>query len=158
MKTQLNFILAFFVLFLFSANDLFAQDKIHFKKKGKVVEAKIIEVGTTEIKYKLWEENENGLTYVVEKTTISFIEFESGRKEYFGEALLDQEDNFVGQKRRAIKISWAGFLAGYSTVAYEQVSIQFPYLAKLCQSCAFMIELLTSGLWIPVHQDVIQTL
>lgn len=121
MKIQLSFILTFFVLFLFSTNELIAQDKIHFKKEGKIVKAKIIEVGTAEIKYKFWEEDENGLIYVVEKSTISFIEFESGRKEYFGEALLDQEDNFLGQKRRAIKISWAGFLSGYSTVAYEQI-------------------------------------
>lgn len=121
MKIKLSFILTFFVLFLFSTNDLNAQDKIHFKKKGKIVEAKILEIGTVEIKYKIWGEEEGGLTYVVEKTTISFIEFESGRTEYFGEALLDHEDNFEGQKRQAIKISWAGFLIGYSTVAYEKV-------------------------------------
>ena len=51
---------ALIIVFLFS-NNMAAQDVIHVKNKKESIQAKIIEIGTGEIKYKLWEEKEDGL-------------------------------------------------------------------------------------------------
>ena len=48
-----------FLLAIYISN---AQDKI-FRKNGQVVKAKIIEVGTTEIKYKLFDSAESPIYF-----------------------------------------------------------------------------------------------
>ena len=68
-------------LFLFSCCILFAQDLIT-KKDGTDVEAKVLEVTTNEVKYKLFAEP-NGVTYTAKKSELLMIRYESGRKDIF---------------------------------------------------------------------------
>ena len=68
-------------LFLFSCCTLFAQDLIT-KKDGTDVEAKVLEVTTNEVKYKLFAEP-NGVTYTAKKSELLMIRYESGRKDIF---------------------------------------------------------------------------
>lgn len=68
-------------LFLFGCCSLFAQDLIT-KKDGTDVEAKVLEVTTNEVKYKLFSEP-NGVTYTAKKSELLMIRYESGRKEIF---------------------------------------------------------------------------
>lgn len=58
-----------------------AQDVIT-KKNGEDINAKIIEVGTTEVRYKQ-ADNLNGPTFVLNKSEILMIRYENGSKEIF---------------------------------------------------------------------------
>ena len=75
-------------------SQLFAQDKI-YKLKGSVIKAKVIEIGTDEIKYKLYD-NPDGPIYVVDKSTLSRIEFTDGRIEEYKLSYKDPL-NYTGQ-------------------------------------------------------------
>ena len=66
---------------LFLAFHVSAQDKI-YKKKGNVIEAKVIEIGTDEIKYYLTS-SPDGPVYVVDKSSLNRIEFSDGRVEKY---------------------------------------------------------------------------
>jgi hypothetical protein len=94
-----------------------AQDKI-FRKNGQVVKAKIIEVGTSEIKYKLTDTGESPI-YVLEKERISKVQYENGKIEKFTVNLKDPEQ-YIGQLRKAIKIDFLGPLLGYTQITYEK--------------------------------------
>lgn len=94
-----------------------AQDKI-FRKNGQVVKAKIIEVGTTEIKYKLADSTESPI-YVLEKDRINKIQYENGKTDKFIVNLKDPEQ-YTGQLRKAIKIDFMGPLLGYTQITYEK--------------------------------------
>jgi len=95
-----------------------AQDVIH-KKNGQVIEAKIVELGTVEIKYK--QSNEpDGPIYVVEKQNITKIIFGDGRTEFYGEIPMDATEFFQDQKKAAIKVSFFGPLVGYTNITYER--------------------------------------
>lgn len=60
-----------------------AQDLIT-KKNGEDVKAKVLEVTTNEVKYKLYDEP-NGVTYTVKKSELLMIRYESGRNEVFNQ-------------------------------------------------------------------------
>ena len=68
-------------LLILSWCNLFAQDLIT-KKDGTDVEAKVLEVTTNEVKYKLYAEP-NGVTYTAKKSELLMIRYESGRKDIF---------------------------------------------------------------------------
>lgn len=58
-----------------------AQDLIT-KKDGQDIEAKVLEVSPNEVKYKLYDEPD-GATYIVKKSELLMIRYESGRNEVF---------------------------------------------------------------------------
>ena len=60
-----------------------AQDLIT-RKNGEEIKAKVLEVSSDEVKYKLYDEPE-GATYIVRKSELVMIRFESGRSEVFNE-------------------------------------------------------------------------
>ncbi|WP_157687327.1 hypothetical protein [Pedobacter psychrophilus] len=66
---------------LFGTSATFAQDKI-YKKSGEVLETKVIEIGTSEIRYKAFA-NLNGPNYVVNKQDVIKIIYENGKVETF---------------------------------------------------------------------------
>src|SRR5258705_9359652 len=99
--------------FIFSS----AQDKI-YRKNGKIVEAKIIEIGTDEIKYKELN-NPDGPVYVLETDRISKIVYENGKVERFTVDIKDPE-KYMGQLKKAIKIDFLGPLLGYSQISFEK--------------------------------------
>jgi len=120
MKFFINTMLIVGVLFLLTANNLMAQDMIYAKDKKEAIEAKVIEIGSVEIKYRLWEEAKDGVIYSVEKSAVYRIEFENARTEYFGQETIEQDSNFTGQKKRALKISFIEPMLGSTTISYEQ--------------------------------------
>ncbi|MCC6410316.1 MAG: hypothetical protein IT270_01580 [Saprospiraceae bacterium] len=95
-----------------------AQDIIH-KKNGKVIEAKVVELGTSEIKYKMFSDPD-GPIYVDEKENIDKIVFQDGRTEKYGTTRIDASEMFAGQKKSAIKIGFMGPLVGYTNIIYER--------------------------------------
>lgn len=119
MKFLMKFMLIAGVLFLLTTDNLMAQDMIYEKGKNEAVQAKVIEIGLVDIKYRIWEEAKDGVVYSIEKSNVDRIEFENGRTERYGEETLEQSSNFTGQKKRALKISFLGPLLGSTSIAYE---------------------------------------
>ena len=109
------------ILFLFlitlTVSQLFAQDKI-YKLKGTVINAKVIEIGTDEIKYKLFD-SPDGPVYVVDKSTLNRIEFADGRVEKYKLSYKDPQ-NYEGQLSKAVKINFLAPLLGYSQFSFEK--------------------------------------
>lgn len=71
------------LLFLLCTMSVSAQDVI-VKKDGSTVVCRVVEVTGTEITYKKWSDL-NGSNYVMDKSLASSINYESGKKETFGE-------------------------------------------------------------------------
>ncbi|MCY7421263.1 MAG: hypothetical protein LH478_05905 [Chitinophagaceae bacterium] len=94
-----------------------AQDKI-FRKNGQTVKAKIIEIGTSDIKYKMFGEPESPV-YVLEKDRIVKVQYEDGRIEKFTTDIKDPEQ-YIGQLGKAIKVDFFGPLLGYTQVTFEK--------------------------------------
>ncbi len=94
-----------------------AQDKI-FRKNGKTISVKVIEIGTADIKYKI-PGDEDSPIYVLEKDRINKIEFENGKVEKFTADIKDLEQ-YIGQRTKAIKIDLLGPLIGYSQISFEK--------------------------------------
>ena len=111
------FILA--LLFTCSSQLLKAQDKI-YRNNGKVVLAKVIEVGASEIKYKEYN-NPDGPIYVLETDRVKKIVYENGKVETFEDNLKDME-RYAGQKRQAIKMNFLSPLYGYFEAGYEKTT------------------------------------
>ena len=106
------------ILPLFAAAlNVSAQDKIH-RHNGKVVEAKILEVGASEIKYRDFS-NPDGPVYILETDRIKKIVYENGKEEKFQDNLRDPE-RYAGQANQAIKVNFLAPLYGYFEVAYEK--------------------------------------
>lgn len=59
----------------------FAQDII-FKKDGSTIQAKVIEVGKYELKYKKFD-NQNGPTYTINTQELQSVNYENGTKDSF---------------------------------------------------------------------------
>lgn len=109
-------IIFLFLISLFTTH-LFSQDKI-YKLKGTVINAKVIEIGTDEIKYKLFE-NPDGPVYVVDKSTLNRIEFANGKVEKYTSSFKDPQ-NYEGQLTKAIKFSFLSPLLGYAQFSFEK--------------------------------------
>lgn len=109
-------IIFIFLISLFTTQ-LFSQDKI-YKLKGTVINAKVIEIGTDEIKYKLFE-NPDGPVYVVDKSTLNRIEFANGKVEKYTSSFKDPQ-NYDGQLTKAIKFNFLSPLLGYAQFSFEK--------------------------------------
>ena len=112
MKNSLLFILCTLAFFTTKA-----QDKI-FRKNGQTIKAKIIEIGTSDLKYKMFGQPESPV-YVLEKDRIIKVQYEDGRIEKFTTDIKDPEQ-YIGQLSKAIKIDFFGPLLGYTQVTYEK--------------------------------------
>ncbi|MDR2287288.1 MAG: hypothetical protein LBE04_07425 [Prevotellaceae bacterium] len=75
-------VLLILVIFTVTVIRVDAQDIIT-KKDGNEVRAKVIEIVPDAIKYKMFD-NQDGPVYVLSKSEIFMIKYESGRKEVFG--------------------------------------------------------------------------
>jgi len=98
------------LLFLCSVS-VFAQDVI-VKKDGSTVVCRVEKVSETDVTYKLWSDLK-GSSYVMDKTLISAINYESGKKEAFSEAenlyLPNNQNNGVQamNDNALLKMDWA---------------------------------------------------
>lgn len=66
-----------------SFNSSFSQDLI-IKKTGDEIKSKVLEVNSTEVKYKKFD-NLNGPTFSLEKSDVFIIKYENGTKDVFNE-------------------------------------------------------------------------
>ncbi len=105
--------------FICTAQMVKAQDKI-YRNNGKVVLAKIVEVGASEIKYKEYN-NPDGPIYVLETDRVKKIVYENGKVETFEDNLKDME-RYEGQKRQAVKMNFLSPLYGYFEAGYEKIT------------------------------------
>jgi hypothetical protein len=115
MKTKLQFLAAMLLMAAVS----FSQDKI-YRKNGKVVQAKVLEISSSEVKYREFS-NPDGPIYVLEADRIIKIVFEDGKVEKFEVDIKDPE-KYIGQRNKAIKLDFLGPLIGYSQFSYEKAS------------------------------------
>jgi hypothetical protein len=104
-------------ILFFSVTTTHAQDKI-LRKNGQKLTVKIIEVGSTDIRYKNLDDPD-GPVYVLERDRISKIEFANGKVEKFMIDLKDPE-LYKDQKAQALKINFIAPLIGYSEFSYEK--------------------------------------
>jgi hypothetical protein len=95
----------------------FSQDKI-YKKGGEVIEAKITEVGTSEIKYTIWKDTQ-GPAYTIEKDRVIKVVYQNGRTEMYRTSLKDPE-LYADQAKHALKINFLSPLRGYTQINYEK--------------------------------------
>jgi hypothetical protein len=94
-----------------------SQDKI-YRNNGKVVEAKIIEVSSSEVKYREYS-NPDGPIYVLETDRIKKIVFENGKEQRFQDNYKDTE-RYAGQASKAIKLNFLSPLYGYTEIGFEK--------------------------------------
>lgn len=73
----------------------FAQDLI-VKKNGEEVNAKIIEVGAKDVKYKN-STNIEGPTYIIDKSEIVFLKYKNGEKEIFEITTIEKTSSNPGE-------------------------------------------------------------
>jgi len=105
------------ILFCSIWQNVTAQDKI-YKTNGEIIEVKVTEVGTNEIKYHLYQAKD-GPIYILHKLDISKIEYEDGRKEVYEVGSDESEFNDL-QKTSAIKINFLSPVLGYMAFNYEK--------------------------------------
>ena len=94
-----------------------SQDKI-YRNNGKIVEAKIIEIGSSEIKYREFS-NPEGPIYVLEADRIKKIVFQNGKEQKFEDNLKDPE-RYAGQLNKAVKLNFLSALYGYMEIGFEK--------------------------------------
>jgi len=106
-------------LLVFFAFPLFigAQDII-FKKNNDSIVCVIREVGTEEIKYNLLDYSQMVL-FSVDRDKVKRIVFSDG-KEMEVKNETKNEENYIDNRRRAIKIDFISPLTGNTTISYEQ--------------------------------------
>jgi len=115
MKTK-ALILVLLTVFI-SAMMIQAQDQIH-KKTSEVINCKVKEVGLDEIKYQLPEPNDD-IIYSISKDKISRVVLENGQEIIFKDNFSDPE-NYIDNKKNAIKVDFLSPLTGNTTFAYER--------------------------------------
>jgi len=76
-------IIILLVAAVMTATSLSAQDLIT-KKDGTDIQAKILEVNKTELKYKRWD-NQDGPTFTIDKSDVLLVRYQNGTNEVFNE-------------------------------------------------------------------------
>ncbi len=115
-----------FILFLCSSNIIKAQDTLSMRS-GETILVKVIEVGTTEVKYKKLD-NLNGPVFSLLKSDLFVIKYENGTKEDFSsikkieEKVVGVENMFVQGQNDAI-IHYDGYKTAGTAVL---LSTAFP--------------------------------
>ncbi|MBI3510345.1 MAG: hypothetical protein HY064_06755 [Bacteroidetes bacterium] len=107
------------LLFIFAVSFAFAQDKI-YKVGGDIIAAKVTEVGTSEIKYKKWD-NMDGPVYVIAKTEVIKIVYENGSVEMMTQDQMSVTPNStLRMRKRAITTRPFSPLLGFVSIGYQQ--------------------------------------
>ena len=106
-----------FVFLFVSVLNTKAQDKI-YKKGGEVIEAKIVEIGVDEIKYRLFNVAD-GPVYTIEKDRIIKVVYDNGRVETYLSNFKDEE-LYADQKKMAVKINFLSPLLGFTALSFEK--------------------------------------
>lgn len=109
-----NLYLLLFVLCL--AATARSQDKI-YKKGGEIIEAKITEVGTDEIKYRIFSD-QSGPMYSLDKDRIIKVVYQNGRIETYQSNLKDPK-LYEDQAKSAVKVNFLAPLLGFTQLNFE---------------------------------------
>lgn len=80
------------ILFCISFPITFFSQDIIFKKDAEEIQAKVMEIGTNDIKYKKFS-NPNGPTYVISKNDLFMIKYENGEKDVFNKNSKSSNQN-----------------------------------------------------------------
>lgn len=104
------------VLLTFTLN-LSGQDQLH-KKNNEVIDCKVKEIGMDEIKYAL-PDYPADLLFSIDKANVDKIVFENGQEMFFQEE-LSNPDNYLDNKKNAIKVDFLSPLTGNTTLYYER--------------------------------------
>jgi hypothetical protein len=96
------------IVALLIASSAFAQDNLFLRGKEEAILVKVIEIGTSEVKYKLWPVDESLPTMVENKDRIKKIVFANGTVMKFAEDEFTNEANYTTQRKIAIK--WDPFI------------------------------------------------
>ena len=94
--------LLFIIILLVFVLGLNAQDSI-FKVNGEKISAKVLEVGTDNVKYRK-SSNMDGPLYTIAKGEIKEIFFENGDKESFSNSLTKTSDSQIKNSRKSVFI------------------------------------------------------
>lgn len=116
MKTIMKISLAVILTFV-TIQFAEAQDVIR-KHSGITIEAKILEVGSVEIKYYKYNTTDN-VVYGVDKIDVKEIRYEDGRIEEIKDP-FNNEELYATQKKQALKINMLCAFAGHANVTYER--------------------------------------
>lgn len=108
------FFLAFLIIALQAAQ---SQDHI-YKRNNESILCKVKEVGTEEIKYALPDYPKDVL-FSIDKEKVQKIVFENGKEILFEKEMVNPE-NYVDNKKNAIKIDFLSPLTGNTTFWYER--------------------------------------
>ena len=84
-----------FIATFFVANSMFSQDVLT-KKTGDDIKAKVLEVTTTEVKYKKFD-NLNGPVFSILKSELLLIRYENGSKDVFNDSKKVEEKIVSGK-------------------------------------------------------------
>jgi hypothetical protein len=111
----MKFLILFLLVFLtFSA---IAQDKI-IKKSGAVIECKVTEIATDEVKY-YYTENPK-LIFGIDKVLVEKIEFSTGEVIVMESNTFRNPEYYINQHKHALKINFVSPLMGSTELVYEQ--------------------------------------
>jgi len=94
-----------------------SQDRI-YRNNDKIVAAKILEIGSDEIRYKEFH-NPDGPIYVLETDKIKKLVFANGTIQKFQDNYKDPE-RYEGQLSKAIKLNFLSPLYGYNEFDFEK--------------------------------------
>jgi len=110
-----NLLLGIIALLLTSAN-IIAQDKI-YKRNQEIIDCKVREIGTESIKYSL-PEYPDDVMFAIDKDKLLKIVFEDGKEiEFMNE--MSNPENYVDNKKNAIKLDFISPLTGNTTFTFE---------------------------------------
>lgn len=109
-------ILTIFFLAFLSFSGI-AQDKI-IKKSGAVIECKVTEIATDEVKY-YYTENPK-LVFGIDKVLVEKIEFSTGEVIVMESNTFRNPEYYIDQHKHALKINFISPLMGSTELVYEQ--------------------------------------
>ena len=115
MKKNL-FLICTISLFLLSQS-IMAQDII-IKKDNQTIKCKIKEIGTDDIKYIL-PEYASDVTFAIAQDNVTKIVFENGKEMTFQKEMNNPE-NYLDNKKNALKINFLSPLYGSTSFSYEK--------------------------------------
>ena len=116
-----------FILFICSSNIIKAQDTLS-TRYGETILVKVIEVGTSEVKYKKLD-NLNGPVFSMLKSDLLMIKYENGTKDDFSSIKKIEENNFSGYDPYIQgKLDAQRYYNGYKTAGTIAFISNFAYI------------------------------
>jgi len=130
MKNLLNFLLIIALCMISVSTN--AQDIIT-KKDGTDISAKVLEVTTTVIKYKRFE-NQNGPVISVKKSDVLMVRYENGTKDVFKESVSDDNVSSVNEHNNSNKVLPGNIGKGVMIVGEPIIFVKGFWMNKITQN------------------------